>query len=64
MPDKQTLTIDEVAEALGVSRPTVYQEIHKGRLRSMKIGHGRGRRLVSRQAFTDYIAERERESAA
>ena len=64
MTEKQTFTIDETAQYLGVSRPTVYAEIHSGRLRSMKIGTGRGRRLIHHKALADYITQRERETAA
>ncbi len=55
------LTIDETAQALRMSRSSVYREIFARRLRSLKIG---GKRRVSVQALYSYISMLEEESGA
>ena len=35
---RQTLTVDEVAETLGVNRNTVYAAIEKGQIPSIPVG--------------------------
>ena len=57
---KYAHTLEEAAEALGVSRRTVYIEISPGRLQSFTIGR---RRLISEEALRRYVEARERESA-
>ena len=47
--------IDSAAELLGVGRSFAYDEIGRGRLRSVKAGR---RRLIPATAISDYIAER------
>ena len=44
---------EEAAEALGVSRTTVFELIRSGALRSVKIGAAR---RVSATALADYVA--------
>ncbi len=56
---KHAHTLEEAAEALGVSRRTVYIEIGAGRLQSFTIGR---RRLISDEALRRYVEARERES--
>lgn len=60
MIERQTLTVAEVARALGITHPTVYSQIHAGRLRSFKIGR---RRFITRQALNEFIALMERETS-
>ncbi len=57
---KHAHTLEQAAEALGVSRRTVYVEIGAGRLQSFTIGR---RRLISDEALRRYVEARERESA-
>lgn len=45
--------VDEAAEALRISRDTIYELIRSGRLRTIKVG---SRRLVPLVALTEYIA--------
>ena len=47
------LSVEDAAEALGLSRATVYKELAAGRLRSVRISR---RRLVSTAALADYIS--------
>ena len=47
------MSVDEAAEALGISRSTVYRELNAGRLPSVKIGR---RRLVPASAIAQRIA--------
>jgi len=61
MTDELTYSIDEACKALKVSKPTLYEEINAGRLRSYLVGR---RRLISAKAAREWIAARERETAA
>jgi excisionase family DNA binding protein len=45
---RQTLTVDEAAQMLGISRGSVYKAIHNGELPTIRIG---GRALILRDAF-------------
>lgn len=49
-------SIDDALKVLPVSRQTLYDLINQGALRSFKQGR---RRLISRAALLNYIAERE-----
>jgi excisionase family DNA binding protein len=51
MPDR-LLSIDEAADALGIGRSRLYEEIGAGRLRSVTVGR---RRLVPASAIAAYI---------
>jgi excisionase family DNA binding protein len=51
--DRVLLRPEEVAQALGVSRTTVFELIRAGALRSVKIGAAR---RVSATALTEYVA--------
>lgn len=53
--------VEEAAEALRLSRWTLYELIRSGRLRSVKQGH---RRLVPVAALDEYVALLESEGAA
>jgi excisionase family DNA binding protein len=44
--------VDEAAEALRISRDTIYELIRSGRLRTIKVG---SRRLVPLVALTEYV---------
>jgi excisionase family DNA binding protein len=52
-----TLTVNETAQALNISRATVYQLIRAGRLRTLKAGR---RTLIPRREL-DAFLERELE---
>ncbi len=56
---KHAHTLEQAAEALGISRRTIYIEIGAGRLQSFTIGR---RRLISDEALHRYVEARERES--
>jgi excisionase family DNA binding protein len=49
-------SITGLAKALGISRPTLYNEINSGRIATFKLG---GRRLVSVASAQAYIAAAE-----
>lgn len=53
-------SIPGAKHALGVSHQVIYNLLNSGKLRSFKINR---RRLISRQAILDLIAEREIEEA-
>jgi len=55
-----TITIADAAKALNISRPTIYKEIQKGRLKTFTIGR---RRFVTPAALNDYIADRVEQNA-
>lgn len=52
MPEKLTLSIDETAKQLSVSRRMVYLLINRGALPSIRVGR---RRLVTRAALDEYL---------
>lgn len=53
---KVTLSVEEVMNATGLSRQTVYDEINGGRLISFKLGR---RRLISRSALESWVSAME-----
>jgi excisionase family DNA binding protein len=54
--DMQLIGIPEACKRLGIGHWSVYQQINKKALRTVKIGK---RRLVSVKALNDFIASRE-----
>jgi excisionase family DNA binding protein len=50
-PDR-LLAIPDAADALGIGRSMLYEEIARGRIRTVKVGR---RRLVPSAAVRDYI---------
>ncbi len=50
---KIALSIDETADALGVSRPTVYNLLHRRDFPAFKVG---GRTLVSAEGLQRWVA--------
>lgn len=48
--------VEEVTRRLGITRPTLYQFLRSGELRSFRLG---SRRLVSADALADFIRFRE-----
>ena len=52
--DPVVYRVEEAAEALRLSRDTVYELIRSGRLRTIKVG---SRRLVPVVALHEYIAD-------
>lgn len=50
--EKLALSVTETAEALGISRPTVYRLLRREDFPGFKIG---GRQLVSRKGLTEWI---------
>ena len=46
-------SVAEAAEALGVSRDAIYDELRAGRLASIKLGR---RRIITRQHIDDFLA--------
>ena len=57
---RKTLTVDEVAEQIGVCRNVAYREVAAGRIPSIKVG---GRVLVPRERFERWL-DGDRDSAA
>lgn len=60
-PEIQPLlyTVVEAAQALRISRARLYELMGEGRLKSLKLGQ---RRLISRKALHEFVAELEKES--
>lgn len=48
-------TLDQVAEMLQVSRPTVDRLVRAGRLSTIRVGSGRGHPRVTERALTAYV---------
>ncbi len=51
--NRLTLSVQEVADQLGVSKPTAYGLIDNGTIRSIKIGR---KIIVPRDAVTDFLS--------
>lgn len=51
---KLAYTVDEAAQALGVSRASVYNLIHQSGFPSMKL---RGRRLISAELLAEWVRQ-------
>lgn len=51
--DKLALSVNDVCAALGVSRPTVYELIRNGRLRTVTLGR---RRVIPRTELDRLLA--------
>lgn len=57
----EVLGVEDVAEALGVSRSLVYTLLKAGKLPSVKLGRRRG---VTRRQLATFLAELEAENGA
>jgi excisionase family DNA binding protein len=53
---KLAYSVEEAAEAIGISRSLVYDEMNAGRLGYIKIGR---RRLITSQQLNEYLAAAE-----
>ena len=49
---KVTLTVPEAAELIGVCKPTMYEMVHAGKVRSVKVGK---KILISYQSLIDWV---------
>lgn len=49
-----TYTVAEAAQALGISRPTMYNLIHQEGFPTLKVG---SRRLISRELLAEWVRE-------
>ena len=54
MPEKLALNVTEAAQALGVSRQTMYSLIHRTDFPSFQMG---GRRLISTEGLREWVRE-------
>ena len=52
--NKVTLTVSEAAELIGISKPSMYEVVRAGKVRSVKVGK---KILISRQSLMDWIQE-------
>ena len=50
--EKLTLSVTEAAAVLGVSRPTIYQLIHRQGFPAFKVG---SRTLISRERLAEWV---------
>jgi len=57
--DVRTLSVVEVAQALGVGRNSVYEAIKEGRLPALRVGTKRPRLRVPRLAIERLLADPE-----
>ena len=51
LAEKQAYSVEEFGSLVGLSKQTIYNELHAGRLHSFKVGK---RRLISREAVADW----------
>ncbi len=56
-----TLSIDEAARVIGISRDTLRRMVYDGELPAFRAGRGklRSKILIRRQAVVDFMAKRE-----
>ena len=54
---KVTLTVPEAAELIGICKPTMYEMVRAGKVRSVKVGK---KILISRQSLMDLFQEQAR----
>ena len=50
--NKVTLTVSEAAEMIGISKPSMYEVVRAGKVRSVKVGK---KILISRQSLMDWV---------
>ena len=50
------LSVKEVAELIGMNKPTLYQYVNSGQLPSLKVGR---RRLIRREALEKFLKDLE-----
>ncbi|WP_406342367.1 helix-turn-helix domain-containing protein [Streptomyces sp. NBC_01578] len=60
-PQRRLHRVEAAAEMLGVKRSTAYEEIRRGRLRTVQVGR---RRLIPTEYVEEYIELLKSESAA
>ena len=53
---KVTLTVSEAAELIGISKPSMYEVVRAGKVRSVKVGK---KILISRQSLLDWLKKGE-----
>ena len=58
---KLAMSVAEAAKALGVSRPTIYQLIHRADFPAFKVG---GRVLISRELLASWVKEQAQNKGA
>ena len=54
--NKVTLTVSEAAELIGISKPSMYEVVRTGKVRSVKVGR---KILISRQSLMDWLKKGE-----
>ena len=54
--NKVTLTVSEAAELIGISKPSMYEVVRTGKVRSVKVGK---KILISRQSLMDWLKKGE-----
>lgn len=50
--DRRTVTVEEAAKILGISRSTAYECVHRGELRAVRLGR---RLVIPRSALADLL---------
>ena len=54
--NKVTLTVSEAAEMIGISKPSMYEVVRAGKVRSVKVGK---KILISRQSLMGWLKKGE-----
>ena len=52
--NKVTLTVSEAAEMIGISKPSMYEVVRAGKVRSVKVAK---KILIARQSLMDWLQE-------
>ena len=54
--EKLALSIKEAADALGMTASTIRKMIETGQLHAVRVGIGKGRYVIPRQAISDLLS--------
>ena len=56
-PDELLVTVEEAARRLALSRTTLYQQIRRGVIPSVRIGHSRRIPVIDLERYVDDLRE-------
>ena len=56
-PDELLVTVEEAARRLALSRTTLYQQIRRGIIPSVRIGHSRRIPVIDLERYVDDLRE-------
>jgi len=63
-PERDTISVAEIARRLGVAERTVYDWLEAGRIPGVRMGGKGSRWLVFRRAYESWVARHEQQAGA